>query len=92
MGLVRNGQFLAPFGTACGEHFAAVGGSHSFTEAVLVDSLLLRGLESPFRRFIFLDIYLFGLPRCRPRPLRNPLLPERCADITGARSAKVKQF
>ena len=40
-GIVGNGQFLAAFGAACGEHFAAVGGRHSLTETVLIDLLSL---------------------------------------------------
>lgn len=45
---VRYGQLLAAFGTACGQHLPTVGGSHSLTETVLVDSLPARGLECSF--------------------------------------------
>jgi hypothetical protein len=38
-GLVGNGEFLAAFGAACGKYLAAVGRTHSETEAVLVNPL-----------------------------------------------------
>ena len=40
-GVVGYGQSLAAFRAAGGKHLAAVGGRHSFTEAVLVDLLSL---------------------------------------------------
>ena len=46
--LVRDGQLFAAFRTARSQHFASVGGSHSLTESVLVDSLPARRLESSF--------------------------------------------
>ncbi len=46
--LVRNGQLLATLGATRCQYLAAVGGSHSLTESVLVDSLTARRLISSF--------------------------------------------
>lgn len=43
--LVRYGQFFATFCATCCQNLAAVGGSHSCAESVLVDSLAARWLE-----------------------------------------------
>mgnify|MGYP006954207709 FL=1 len=46
--LVRYGQLLATLGATRCQYLAAVGGSHSLTESVLVDSLTARRLISSF--------------------------------------------
>ena len=56
--LVRNGQLLATLGATRCQYLAAVGGSHSLTESVLVDSLTARRLISSFHCFSSL---LYGL-------------------------------
>ena len=50
---VGYGQFLTTFGTTGCQYAATVGGSHSFTETVLVSSLSVRGLECSFHCCIF---------------------------------------
>ena len=45
---VRNGQFRSTFRTPGSQYLAAVGGSHSFTEAVFISSFSLRGLIRSF--------------------------------------------
>ena len=49
---VRHGQFFPAFGAAGGQHAASVGRRHPFPETMLVYSLALRGLKSPFHGFI----------------------------------------
>lgn len=44
----RHGKACTTFGTTTGQNLAAFGGGHSFTEAVLVYSLAVRGLERSF--------------------------------------------
>ena len=51
-----NTQGVAAFGTTCGQHLTAILCSHSQTEAVLVDSATVRGLESPFH-FVFCVLF-----------------------------------
>lgn len=46
--LIRYGQLLAALCTTGSQHLATVGGSHSLTETVLVDSLPARRLERSF--------------------------------------------
>lgn len=45
---VAHGKALATFCATTGENFAAVGGGHSFAEAVLVHALAVVGLISTF--------------------------------------------
>jgi len=51
--LVRNGQFLSSFPAAAGQYTAAVSGSHSLTESVLVFPLLPRWLVRTFHDMLF---------------------------------------
>ena len=51
-----NTQGVAAFGATCGQHLTAILCSHSQTEAVLVDSATVRGLESPFH-FVFCVLF-----------------------------------
>ena len=46
--LIRNGQLLAPFGTAGSQHTTAVLCGHSLAETVLVHSSAIVGLECSF--------------------------------------------
>ncbi len=48
-----------PLGTTAGNHFAAIGGRHSFTEAMLIYSLSVRRLKCSFhcRMLIFVCIF-----------------------------------
>ena len=52
--LVGDGEFLAAVTTTGSEHATAIGGSHTGTEAVLVDALAVGGLECSFHRILFL--------------------------------------
>ena len=54
---VAHGKALATFCATTGENFAAVGGGHSFAEAVLVHALAGVGLISTFH-FRILSFYL----------------------------------
>ena len=45
---VCNGQFCSTFRAAGSQYPAAVGGSHSFTEAVFISSFSVRGLIRSF--------------------------------------------
>lgn len=51
--MVRHGKALAAFCATTGQHLAAVGGCHSFTETVLVHSLAVGGLKCSFHRDLF---------------------------------------
>ena len=48
LAFVGDGEALAAFGAAAGQHVAAVGGFHAQTEAVLVHTLALRRLVGAF--------------------------------------------
>lgn len=45
---VAHGKTETALGATARKHFAALGGRHSFTEAVLVNSLSVRGLKCTF--------------------------------------------
>lgn len=47
MALVGHGQLLAAFGSAAGQHFAAVGGGHPFAESVGAGTFDPAGLIGP---------------------------------------------
>ncbi len=49
---VGYGQALAAFGTAAGQHVAAVGGFHAGAEAMLVAAFALRRLEGTFHGIV----------------------------------------
>ncbi len=63
--LVGNGELAAALGAAARKHLAAGGGSHSFTEAVLVYPLAARRLESPFHGRIFFSFLLSIHAECK---------------------------
>lgn len=48
MNLVGYGKFLATFGATGGQDATAIGGLHTLTEAVLVITLAIVGLECSF--------------------------------------------
>ena len=51
--LGRDGELLAAMGATGCENPAAVRRAHTLAEAVLVDTLAIGGLESPFHIFYF---------------------------------------
>lgn len=53
---VRNGQFVAPFGTTGSQYFATIGGGHTFAETVFVATFAVGGLESAFHNLFVLDV------------------------------------
>ena len=57
---VGNGQFLAAVTTAGSQHAAAVRGSHSLTETVLVDAFAAGGLECSFHDIYLLYFFCFS--------------------------------
>ena len=52
--LVGNSEFLTTLGAACGQNPATILSRHPLTEAMLVDTLMVRRLECPFHRTISL--------------------------------------
>ena len=44
-------------GATAGKHLTALGGGHSFTETVLVNSLSVRGLECTFHCLYLIVVY-----------------------------------
>ena len=55
---VGDGEFLAAVTTAGRENAAAVGGSHTLAETVLVDTFAAGGLECPFH---FYPVFIFSV-------------------------------
>lgn len=66
--LVRYGQLLATLCATCSQHLAAIGGSHSCAESVLVDSLTARWLECSLHCHNYLVFIVFTIPL----PLHKP--------------------
>ena len=54
MMLVADGQLLAAFGAAAGQHAAAVLRGHALAEAMLVHAAAVVGLKCSFHRFFIL--------------------------------------
>jgi hypothetical protein len=51
--LARHRQFFSALGSAAGQNFSAVGGSHALAEAVHCFTAALMWLEGPFHCFFF---------------------------------------
>ena len=60
MSLVRNGQFLAAFGTTRSQYTTAIGCGHSLTEAVLVVATAVVGLKCSFHIFLRYLLFTFA--------------------------------
>ena len=67
MSLVRNGQFLAAFGTTRSQYTTAIGCGHSLTEAVLVVATAVVGLKCSFHIFFALFVVHFCISKCKIR-------------------------
>ena len=67
MSLVRNGQFLAAFGTTRSQYTTAIGCGHSLTEAVLVVATAVVGLKCSFHIFFALFVVHFCISECKIR-------------------------
>ena len=50
--VIGNRKRVATFSATTSQHLAAIGGCHSFTEAVFVNALTVRGLECSFHCLI----------------------------------------